>query len=38
MYVGPSFNKSTIFTIDDWGVMRLIATYRLPDFVNQVSE
>jgi hypothetical protein len=28
MYVGDSFNESTIFTIDDLGVMRLIGTYK----------
>ena len=27
MYVGDSFNDSTIFTIDDLGVMRLIGSY-----------
>ena len=27
MYVGDSFNESTIFTIDDLGVMRLIGSY-----------
>ena len=37
MYVGPTYNLSTIFTIDDYGVMRLIGTYQLPDYVNQVS-
>lgn len=26
--VGISYNLTTIFTIDDWGVMRLIGTYR----------
>ena len=35
MYVGDSFNLSTILTIDDWGVIRLIGTYRLPDFQHQ---
>ncbi len=28
MYLGDSFNDSTIFTIDDLGVMRLIGTYK----------
>lgn len=37
MEVGTSFNISTIFTIDDWGVIRLIGTYQLPDFRNQES-
>ena len=35
--VGTSFNISTILTIDDWGVIRLIGTYQLPDFRNQES-
>lgn len=35
--VGVSFNISTILTIDDWGVIRLIGTYQLPDFRNQES-
>ena len=37
MSVGTSFNISTILTIDDWGVIRLIGTYQLPDFRNQES-
>ena len=37
MSVGFSFNISTILTIDDWGVLRLIGTYQLPDFRNQES-
>ncbi len=37
MYVGPTYNLSTIFTIDDYGIMRLIGTYQLPDYQNQVS-
>ena len=38
MYVGPAYNLSTILTIDDWGVIRLIGTYQLPDFRNQISQ
>lgn len=37
MTVGSSFNISTILTIDDWGIIRLIGTYQLPDFRNQES-
>jgi len=37
LYVGPSFNTSTIFTIDDNGVMRLIGTYIILNRVNQWS-
>ena len=35
--VGNSFNISTILTIDDTGVIRLIGTYQLPDFRSQES-
>lgn len=35
--VGTSFNLSTIFTIDDSGIIRLIGTYKLPDHKNQES-
>lgn len=38
MYVGPSYNLTTILTIDDLGIIRLIGTYQLPDYVHQVSE
>lgn len=38
MYVGSGYNLSTILTIDDWGVIRLIGTYQLPNYVDQVSE
>lgn len=37
MYVGPSFNYSTVFTIDDQGVIRLIGTYIILNRVNQWS-
>lgn len=37
LQVGSSFNISTIFTIDDWGIIRLVGTYQLPDFRNQES-
>ena len=37
LQVGSSFNISTLFTIDDWGVIRLVGTYQLPDFRNQES-
>jgi len=38
MYVGAGYNISTILTIDDVGVIRLIGTYMLPDYQNQVSD
>ena len=38
MYVGVGYNISTILTIDDVGVIRLIGTYMLPDYQNQVSD
>lgn len=38
LYLGASYNLSTILTIDDVGVIRLIGTYQLPDYQNQVSE
>lgn len=37
MSVGSGYNLSTILTIDDCGVIRLIGTYQDPDFVHQVS-
>lgn len=37
MYVGDSFNESTIFTIDDLGVLRLIGTYIKLNRVDQES-
>jgi hypothetical protein len=37
MIAGRDFNISTILTIDDWGIIRLIGTYQLPDFRNQES-
>ena len=37
MTVGNNFNLSTIMTIDDLGIIRLIGTYQLPDFKNQIS-
>jgi len=37
MYVGDSFNESTIFTIDDLGVMRLIGSYIKLNRVDQES-
>ena len=38
MYVGSGYNLTTMLTIDDVGIIRLIGTYQLPDFKNQVSE
>jgi hypothetical protein len=38
MSVGSGYNLSTILTIDDWGVIRLIGTYQLPNYIDQVSE
>jgi hypothetical protein len=38
MYVGSGYNLSTILTIDDCGEIRLIGTYQLPNYVDQVSE
>lgn len=38
MWVGSGYNLSTIMTIDDWGVIRLIGTYQLPNYVDQVSQ
>lgn len=35
--VGTDFNVSTILTVDDRGVLRLIGTYLLPNNLNQVS-
>jgi hypothetical protein len=37
MYVGPSYNLTTVLTIDDLGIIRLIGTYQLPDYQHQVS-
>lgn len=37
MWVGSSFNSSTIFTIDDNGVMHLIGTYINLNRVDQTS-
>ncbi len=38
MYVGPEYNLTTILTIDDVGIIRLIGTYQLPDYIKQGSE
>lgn len=38
MYVGTGYNISTILTIDDVGIIRLIGTYMLSDYQNQVSD
>jgi hypothetical protein len=37
MLVGSSFNDSTIFTIDDLGVLRLIGTYINSNQASQTS-
>lgn len=37
IYVGSGYNLSTILTIDDWGVIRLIGTYQLPNYQDQIS-
>jgi hypothetical protein len=37
MRVGSGYNLSTILTIDDWGVIRLIGTYQLSNFKDQIS-
>lgn len=37
MYVGETYNLSTIMNIDDYGILRLLGTYQEADFQHQVS-
>ena len=38
MDLGDTFNYSTILTIDDNGIIRLIGTYKEADLQHQVSQ